>query len=1750
MKKSLLFSAILSILLCGINSSYAQDNRLPTQEEIDLKYQKLIHYEALTKDSPKLWEMPYDENGIYFYPVQKTSFNQNGSQITGPEQDCSGAIPVCQQTYTQTNSYTGFGSVQEVYNTCLLAGEQYSVWYVFTVQNSGTFGFTIQTSMDYDFALYNITNTSCAAIPTLTPVRCNFSATFGNTGLNAGSPSATIPLSHSASQSPIMPGLNVTAGETYVLIIDNYSQNNNGYTINFSGTAQIFDQSPPTLGTATASCTNNTITLQISEPIRCSSIHASDFSLVGPVGSVSIVSASGIGCSGPQSFTSQVIVTYNNSPQIPSGTYTLTINTGSDGNTLLDNCGNAMTNGASVTFNYLAPITINANPSQICVGNSTVLTAVGGPASGATYSWAPVSGSNDNITVSPNSSTAYTVTVTYGGCTRTASQTISIVSPPVVSVTPINASICSGTAPLTATATINGQPCTNCDYSWSGSATQTDIGVPSSTLNAGPGTYTVTVTSPSGCIGNTVTATVTNPTPNPNPSCDVIYVNTTGGGNGFSRTSPTDLATALTMAQCNNVVIKMAQGTYNLNAPITNLTSFITLEGGFDPTFTTKSSLAGATTILRSNANIQRLPNAPMISAFEINGASNFRLQDLTIQVVDAPAATITDPLGVSVYGIHMSGCSNYDIVRCQIIAGNASAGLNGNPGQNGTNGGNGGTGSAGDNDNQARSGLGGGGGGGGGATNGGNGGNAIGNGTGGTPGAAGIAGAGGGNGGAGAASPSCCNNGNPGQTGICSGNIRNGGGGGGGASGGQEARVGGTGGNGGGVSPVCTAQTLGGTGGTANGCSGGNNGVNGANGNNGTPGTNGSNGTPGLHIGGFFNPGPQAGTGTDGTGGQGGKGGGAGAGQGGTFCIDGAGSGGGGGGGGGQGGTGGTGGFGGGSTFGIYLFNNGINGNVVDCNIQIGTAGPGGIGGPGGLGGNGGTGGAGSTYTGGGEVGRGGNGGNGGNGGAGGNGGNGAAGIAQAVFTDVSSTPLAQNIPLNLAAQPVITVDNIACTNVNISHATGHGTPNWTSYGTGSTPASGSGASTTTQYSSTGRKTITMDGNNYTGFNNILTNPPSSGSIIASFPGICPGTANFASSLNNVLGYSFQWSVSPAAVISTPTLGSTDITFTNSTSSTITYTVSLQVISECCGPLTMVSIPFDVYPLPAAPVVSNDTVCVGGTITVSATGNPGDNFNWYDVPGGNLLGSGSTLNVGPLSSGTSVYVEAENSFGCSSATLSQLNIVADSIEAPQPVNITVCYTGIVVIPISSVSGVTTYNWYDQQTGGTLLQSSSALGYAVNLPNAGSTITVYVSSVVPGCDESSRTPATATVSNQMITFNPVLDTICSGQSTTLNVNAGGGNGTFDYVWSPISTTDSILANPVVSPTNSTTYTVTVTSGNCSRTTQVPVIVIPPIDITFATQNINCFGQNNGSITTTVSGGQAPFTFTWNPNVGSTQNLNGLGAGTYTLLVTDSEGCTGTNTTTITSPTQIVLTLDSISASCGAANGQASVSASGGAGSYSYLWDDVNAQTNDTAFNLTTGIYTVNVTDASGCVVSSSVNVGDTAAINAAFVCNPENGQAPLTVAFANNSTGADSYYWNFGNGDTSNVLSPTYVYTKSGEYEVTLIISNTFGCIDTATCKVIVDVVSSFMIPNIFSPNGDGVNDLFRVDGIGLASVKAEVFNRWGTKIYEWDTPSGSWDGRTPAGVLAPDGVYFFIIEAKGLDGKEYFEKGHVTLQR
>ena len=158
---------------------------------------------------------------------------------------------------------------------------------------------------------------------------------------------------------------------------------------------------------------------------------------------------------------------------------------------------------------------------------------------------------------------------------------------------------------------------------------------------------------------------------------------------------------------------------------------------------------------------------------------------------------------------------------------------------------------------------------------------------------------------------------------------------------------------------------------------------------------------------------------------------------------------------------------------------------------------------------------------------------------------------------------------------------------------------------------------------------------------------------------------------------------------------------------------------------------------------------------------------------------------------------------------------------------------------------------------------------------------------------------------------------------------------------------------------------------------------------------------------------------------------------------------------------------------------------------------------------------------------------------------------PLNVFFGNPSTTGPSisYVWHFGTGDSSFVFEPSYIYNNDGSYLVMLIVTDGF-CYDTAYVTIEVIKESVIIVPNVFTPNGDGSNDMFKLIELNLKIIEGEIYNRWGQKLYTWNNLNGGWDGKTPSGDLAPDGTYFYIIKATGEDDVEYLKKGSVSLIR
>jgi hypothetical protein len=438
-------------------------------------------------------------------------------QAQVPEQDCINAINLCSPSFTQTNAYAGIGQVVDVPlgSSCLQGGETNSVWYTFTVAQDGplTFQLTpVNAQDDYDFTLYLLGEQGCSAIAdgTLSPVRCNYSSAVGATGLMAGAGGDSEGSSGPNQCSPVT----VVAGQTYVLLVSNFTASQGGYTINFGGGATMGDQVAAAIDSVDLrlSCSPRRIDLWLTDPVLCSSISSdgSEITVTGPSGVTVTSVVSALNCAQNQGYTTRIRIMLAAQVTV-FGTYTITIGNGSDGNTWTDACGNALAAGSTASFTITeSGPDVNVTsivPSYCGQGIGSADSEVLGGTAPYSYLW---SGTPTQTT--PNATGLlpgnYTLRVTdVNGCREIVSFTIANNSPITLTTALVNGVSCSGGADGSATVSvIGGQP--PYTYSWNSNpmqTTQTATGLPA-------GNRIVTVTDNTGCV-TTSTRNITQPPP-------------------------------------------------------------------------------------------------------------------------------------------------------------------------------------------------------------------------------------------------------------------------------------------------------------------------------------------------------------------------------------------------------------------------------------------------------------------------------------------------------------------------------------------------------------------------------------------------------------------------------------------------------------------------------------------------------------------------------------------------------------------------------------------------------------------------------------------------------------------------------------------------------------------------------------------------------------------------------------------------------------------------------------------------------------------------------------------------------------------------------------------------------------------------------------------------------------------------------------------------------------------------------------
>jgi gliding motility-associated-like protein len=445
----------------------------------------------------------------------------------------------------------------------------------------------------------------------------------------------------------------------------------------------------------------------------------------------------------------------------------------------------------------------------------------------------------------------------------------------------------------------------------------------------------------------------------------------------------------------------------------------------------------------------------------------------------------------------------------------------------------------------------------------------------------------------------------------------------------------------------------------------------------------------------------------------------------------------------------------------------------------------------------------------------------------------------------------------------------------------------------------------------------------------------------------------------------------------------------------------------------------------------------------------------------------------------------------------------------------------------------------------------------------------------PGTYTVTMTDANGCTANTTVTITepPLLTnvagtatTICIGQSANLTDVAAGGTSPYMYSWTD-GTNNWATANISVSPTVTTTYTVFVTDANgcVSANQMVTVTVNPPLTVQ-AMPGITVCANTLVNLTAVANGGNGNYTYTWLPiNMnGNSVNTTVVTTTTYSVVVTDNCGTpSDTSVVTVTVNPQPTVLITATTATSGCMPLCVTFT-NNTPNTASIAWTFGNNLGTSTAANptycfTTNGSYDVSatVTDNIGCIGSTTLTNYVTVypLPTADFTASPQPAtQLNNQVTFTDQSTGAMAWIWSFGADDSASILqNPVYTFQDTGTFNIQLIVTNQYGCQDAVTIPIVVHADYALFIPNTFTPNGDGINDVFFPLGVGVNPDKfvMYIFDRWGNMIFKTDTWPGGWDGTVQnTSRMCQEDTYVYKITTMDPEGTRKVYIGHINLIR
>jgi gliding motility-associated-like protein len=713
----------------------------------------------------------------------------------------------------------------------------------------------------------------------------------------------------------------------------------------------------------------------------------------------------------------------------------------------------------------------------------------------------------------------------------------------------------------------------------------------------------------------------------------------------------------------------------------------------------------------------------------------------------------------------------------------------------------------------------------------------------------------------------------------------------------------------------------------------------------------------------------------------------------------------------------------------------------------------------------------------------------------------------------------------------------------------------------------------------------------------------------------ICSGTATNIALVSNLSGTTFSWKVG-SATITGGSDGSTGIgniiqTLTNpgSVVDSITYKIIATAggCSSALDPLVdSVVATITVNPKPMASTVTPVTICSGDSTKIAITSNvAGSTFTYKALTTG-VTGAGDgagdsikqTLSVITTVDSVIYNITPTSLQGCIGNPFSAKVIVNATPEitfTPSSFQSVCSGTAVLANLISNVPG-TTINWTPRVSAVTGTKSGSGLSPAkitdtlsVTSDTAATVIYDVTAVSAKGCVNAPLAALLKFTVNPLPQVIPVIKstTICDGDSliVPLSSNVAGTNYTWDITQTNV--TGAFADTNVVeirqklkligTTPGTVVYSITSNSPQGCHNTNPELLTITVNPLDNAAFNYSSVKYCQSEIDpTAIKGSGSSGTFTSVPagviftnNSTGTIDLSATPPGFYNINYTTNGACQQNSFVALNiyaNPTADTSAIVVTASSCGTQTGSVTgITNVNGTMPMKYEWKNSSGVVIGDSLlldSITPGIYKLTITDANGCSLSigngNNLDIKNLQTVKAAFVSDVTEGEAPLTVQFTNQSTsvGPIFYNWNFDNGTTSTLKDPTVTFNEIGNYTVCLIVTDDKNaCRDTACMPNPIEVTTISdisIIPNVFTPNGDGVNDILKITAEGLSTVNAQIYNRWGQKEFEWSTLNGGWDGYSASGLPATPGTYYIVLIAVGADKNktEFMIKKSFTLIR